>query len=132
MAPRKSPSTRKPPSTPLRKSTRAKTTDVEIGPVGTTRHGHTKARQPTPVRRSARALTADIEPASVGATRDGAMTDCELALARTSGERASSHTSKRSRTDDDQHNGKGGKKACRVSLSYLFYESRNEAAPLPD
>lgn len=118
MAPRKPlSSSRKSTATPLRKSARAKTAEVELGQVGTTRHGRTKAGQPTPVRRSARALTADIEPASVDTTRQGPKED-DLAL--TTGEGASTCTSKRGRTEDNLHNGKGGKKARRVSASYLF------------
>ena len=58
------------------------------------------------------------------------MNEGQLTLARTSGESASTHTSKRGCTDDE-HNGRGKKRACRVSLSCLFYESGNEAVPLP-
>ena len=130
MAPRNAHTTR-PPSAPLRRSSRARTPTIQLGPIGTTGHGRTKAGEATPVRRTTHAFTADVEPASVGSTRRGCMSDGELAVAPTSGQSASSRTSKRGHTEDDQDGGRGGKKACRVSLSNLFYESRNEANALP-
>jgi hypothetical protein len=89
-----------------------------------TRRGRTKSGQATPVRRSARGFTADVEPASMHTTGHGPTKD---GLALTSRESGSTHTLKRGRTEDDQHNGKGGKKARRASLSYLLYAFRNEA-----
>lgn len=54
---------------------------------------------------------------------DAAGSDQEDNIAETA--ITSTQTSKRGRTEDDHENRKGGKKARKVSLSGLFYVSRN-------
>lgn len=105
-------------ATPLRKSARVGAAEFQTGPVGTTRYGRTKAGQSTPVRRSTRGHNVEVDPTLHGVSND--------TLAPTSG------MSKPGRTKDGQQKGKGGKEQYKVSLSYLFYSSRSEAAPLSD